>query len=64
VSADLIRLIYKDGQLNEDVLLIKENDEMYFVDFLANNELSESATYLKSILEGSRSNPSLKEKHR
>jgi hypothetical protein len=55
VSTDLIELIYKNGQLDGDIPLIKETDNVFFVDFLANNDLRISAGYLKSILDTARS---------
>lgn len=51
VSTDLIELIYKDKKLNDGIPLVKEIDDVFFVDFLANNNISNSAEYLKSILD-------------
>ena len=65
VSTDLIELIYKDKKLNDAIPLVKEIDDVFFVDFLANNNLSNSAEYLKSILDNvASSDISVKEKLR
>lgn len=65
VSTDLIDLIYKNGETDKNIPLIKENDGLFFVDFLKDMDLVESSTYLKLILDSNKSsNVSVKEKHR
>lgn len=65
VSNDLIELIYKDKLINDDIPLIMENDTIFFVDFLANKNLNDSAICLQAILNHApRSKPSVMEKHR
>jgi hypothetical protein len=65
VSNDLIELIYKNGKLDKSVPLIKENDGLFFVDFLEGRDLITSSENLKSILNTNiSSSASIKEKHR
>ncbi len=65
VSTDLIELIYKDNLITDDIPLIMENDTIFFVDFLANKNLNDSAICLQTILDNApQSNPSVMEKHR
>lgn len=65
VSRDLIELIYKDKLMIDDIPLTMENDNIFFVDFLANKNLNDSAVYLQTILNNApQSNPSVMEKHR
>lgn len=65
VSTDLIELIYKNKIIDGNVPLIKENDDLFFVDFLENRDLIASSENLKKILEMNKySDVSIKEKHR
>ncbi len=65
VSTDLIELIYKGKLITDDIPLIMENDTIFFVDFLANKNLNDSAIRLQTILDNApQSNPSVMEKHR
>lgn len=65
VSTDLIELIYKNGDIDKDIPLLKENDGLFFVDFLEDRDLIESSIYLESMLNTSKSsNVSVKEKQR
>lgn len=65
VSTDLIELIYKNGEIDKNIPLIKENDGLFFVDFLEDRDLVDSSTYLELILNMNKSsNVSVKEKHR
>lgn len=65
VSNDLIELIYKNGIFVEDVQLLREYDNAFFVDFLENTDLNEAADKLKLILEKNKpTNTSVKEKQR
>lgn len=65
VSNDLIQLIYKTGEIDDNVYLIKENDGLFFVDFVGDRDIISSARNLESILNKNQdSNPSVKEKLR
>jgi hypothetical protein len=65
VSDDLINLIYKNGEIDKSVPLIKENDGLFFVDFLEGRDLIASSENLKSILDMNKSSSvSIKEKQR
>lgn len=65
VSKDLLYLIYKERILDENVHLLKENDDIIFIDFFGDNNLSDITEYLKSILYSSKSNEtSITEKQR
>ena len=65
VSNDLIELIYKNGIFVEDVQLLREYDNAFFVDFLENTDLNEAADKLNLILEKNEpTNTSIKEKQR
>lgn len=50
VSTDLIELIYKNGEIDKNIPLIKENDGLFFVDFLKDRNLVDSSRYLELIL--------------
>lgn len=65
VSNDLLDLIYKSSDVHEDVPLIKENDDLIFVDFLSECDLKEAIGYLDLIINSSKFlDSSVKEKHR
>jgi hypothetical protein len=65
VSNDLIDLIFKNGVFVEDIPLLKEYDDAFFVDFLENTDLNEAADKLNLILEKNEpTNTSIKEKQR
>jgi len=65
VSKDLLDLIYKNEEIDKEIPMIKENDELFFIDFLNNKSIIEITTVLKSIMASNKSSdPSVKEKHR
>ena len=64
ISRDLLDLLYPHG-IGPDCRILKENDETYFVDFITNSNLTNSAEYLKTIFQNNSSNDaSINEKHR
>ncbi|MFF0828644.1 hypothetical protein ACFYU8_17310 [Brevibacillus sp. NPDC003359] len=52
VSSDLIELLYPEKQLSPDIPILKENDGMFFIDFLASAERNEIERNLKTIEHG------------
>lgn len=65
VSTDLIELIHKNGEIDKNIPLIKENDGLFFVDFLKDRNLVDSSRYLELILNTNKSSKvSVKEKQR
>jgi hypothetical protein len=64
ISKDLLDLIYNDN-ITEAVSMIKENDELFFIDFLNDRDIIEVTQALESIKASNKSSdPSVKEKHR
>ena len=64
ISKNLLDLLYPSG-IWPNCQILKENDEIYFVDFLLNHDLKDSAECLKRIIiDNSSNDASINEKHR
>lgn len=64
VSHDLCELIFPDGKYNEDIPLIKEQDNLIFIDYFAYGNEEETGRHLEMLVASNKSTkPSIKEKY-
>lgn len=62
ISTDLFDLIYSDQSYTRIAPIMKENDDLFFIDYLEHGRIEENCKYLNEILKTAVS-PEVKEKH-